>query len=368
MSTITPSPLAGDSRPFAIDVLDRDERFTMAAYQGFLTGVKGFWRTDLYASVAEQAKPLSNQQPAEIEAAMGDDPSYYLYAWLERRLQQMKYAGRWGLMTKAHEHEADIDRLVPAELRDADAPVPPGYVADIDVHQHPGGLWSSRAAAVAHEWYQTGTSFSGVGTDTMVDHFVGTIARLTPKGGKVLDLACTLGRMSMAMKRAMPESEVIGLDVSGPAIEVARAKAAQAGLDVGFEVVNVEKLPYADASIDTIGNHWLFHEMPIDAIGNVLDETMRVLKPGGATVIFDMNHTPGGAIGLWLHMGYSARNNEPFGPGYALMDMRAELTKRGFVGIEMWNFNPEDASLTWVDELSPRRTHINTVILARKAS
>lgn len=364
-----PSPLSGNVKPFAIDVLDREERFAMAAYQGFIAGAKNFWRTDLYASVKQRAEPLANRDVAGIETEMADDKSYYLYSWLERRLQQMKYQGRWGLMTKAEAHAAELEKLVPESARREPGGVEPapGYITDVDVHQHPGGLWSGIANAVAHEWYQTGTSFSGVGTDTMVDHYVGEIAKRCPADGKVVDVGCTLGRMTQAIKKRLPEADVEGIDVCQPAVQVARAKAAEAGVDVTFRTANGEAMPYADGSVDVVGSHWIFHELPRSAIHAFLDETARVLKSGGSTVIFDMHHAPGGTLGDWLHEGYAARNNEPFAPVYSATDMKAELKKRGFDQVDTWLFNPENAKLDWVEDLPARRTHINTVFVARKA-
>ncbi len=368
--TISGSPVAtprGDDAPFGLEVLSDRERFETNVYQGFLTGVKAFWRDQAYAATVERARSLGEAAPAEIEARMKDEPAYFLYAWLERRMQQFKYSGRWGLETLADAHQEAIDALLPAgaDAEGASERVP-YYVRELDVHQHPGGLWSGTANAVAHEWYQGGSSFSGVSTDVMVDHYVATVRDLMPADGRVLDVACTLGRMTLALKKAMPQAHVEGIDVCEPAIRLARAKAARAGLDVTFAQENSEALPHDDETFDVIGSHWQFHELPKRAIARTLDEMKRVARKGGAVVIFDMYHVPGGPIGQWLHEGYGVRNNEPYAPGYVSLDMKEELARRGFSDIKLWDFDPSTGKHGWFEDLPAKRTHYSTVITARK--
>jgi ubiquinone/menaquinone biosynthesis C-methylase UbiE len=353
--------------PFGLDLLGPQERFEMEVQQGFLNGLKGFWRDDVYAEVKLQAERLVNFPAAAIETRMQDSDAYLLYAWLERRMQQFKYRGRWGLETIADRHKAEINRLLPEgpDATGAESRVP-GYVKDIDVHQHPGGLWSDAANAVAHEWYQSGASFSGVSTDVMVDHYVETVAKLLAlPHGRVLDIGCTLGRMTLALKKALPEAYVEGIDVCEPAIRLARAKALRSDLEVTFRQANAEAVPHPEASFDVVGAHWLFHELPKAAIGATLDEMRRLTKPGGAIVIFDMQHVPGGAVGLWLHEGYAIRNNEPYAVGYAGMDMHVELLARSFSDVQMWDFDPATGSTGWLETLPAKRTHYSTVITAR---
>ena len=354
--------------PFGLEILSDEQRFEMDVYQGFLNGVKGFWRDDVYAQVKSEASSLANRSPSDIEIEMQNSDAYYLYSWLERRMQQFKYSGRWGLETMAEKHMPDIYRLLP---EDADAKGAadriPYYVKELDVHQHPGGLWASPANAVAHEWYQSGASFSGVGTDVMVDYYSKVVLELMPKkDARILDMGCTLGRMTLAVKKAAPDAYVEGIDVCEPALRLAKAKAKRDNLDIEFRQANSEKVPHPDASFDVVGSHWLFHELPKEAIRNTLDEMQRLTKKGGAIIVFDMHHVPGGSVGLWLHEGYAIRNNEPYAPGYASVDMTKELKDRGFTDIKMLDFDPATGATGWLDDLPSKRTHYSTVITARK--
>jgi SAM-dependent methyltransferase len=56
------------------------------------------------------------------------------------------------------------------------------------------------------------------------------------QGGRIADVACGTGWSTMALARAYPNAEVHGLDLDEASIELARANAAQEGVDVPFEV------------------------------------------------------------------------------------------------------------------------------------
>jgi ubiquinone/menaquinone biosynthesis C-methylase UbiE len=96
-------------------------------------------------------------------------------------------------------------------------------------------------------------------------------------GQRVLDLATGTGAVALLAARA--GAEVTGLDLAEPMIAKARAAAAQAGLDVRFDLGNVEHLPYDDASFDVVTSAFGFVFAPDHA--NVADELRRVMRSGG---------------------------------------------------------------------------------------
>ena len=82
--------------------------------------------------------------------------------------------------------------------------------------------------------------------------------------------------------------------------------------------------------------------------------------------MYDMYLTPGGNIDAWLLDGYAARNNEPFMYQARNLDLEKELTEAGFVNIEIklsgLQVNPSLLS----GELPQNRTHLMSVVTARK--
>ena len=94
---------------------------------------------------------------------------------------------------------------------------------------------------------------------------------------RLLDLATGTGAVALLAARA--GADVTGLDLAEPMIAKARAAAEEAGLEVRFDLGNVEHLPYDDASFDIVASAFGFVFAPDHA--NVADELRRVTRRGG---------------------------------------------------------------------------------------
>ncbi len=96
-------------------------------------------------------------------------------------------------------------------------------------------------------------------------------------GIAVLDVACGTG--VVAVTAARRGARVKALDLSPILLERARHNAALADVAVEFTEGDVEALPYADASFDSVLSQYghMFGPRPEVALG----EMLRVLKPGG---------------------------------------------------------------------------------------
>lgn len=107
-------------------------------------------------------------------------------------------------------------------------------------------------------------------------------------GKDVLDLGCAGGFMAEALVER--GAQVTGIDPAAQAIEAARARAAQMGQDIRYDVGVGEELPYADASFDAV--------VCVDVLEHVTDldqvmrEVARVLRPGGTFAYDTINRNP----------------------------------------------------------------------------
>ena len=70
--------------------------------------------------------------------------------------------------------------------------------------------------------------------------FIESRLALAP-GSRILDVPCGSGRHSIAL--AQRGHRVTGFDISSEAIDHARRTAADAGLDVGFELADMREIP-----------------------------------------------------------------------------------------------------------------------------
>jgi SAM-dependent methyltransferase len=100
-------------------------------------------------------------------------------------------------------------------------------------------------------------------------------------GERVLDLATGTGNAALLAARA--GATVTGIDAAPRLIDVARARAAETGVDVSFVVGDVQELPFGDGAFDLALSVFglIFASDPDRALG----EMLRVLRPDGCALL-----------------------------------------------------------------------------------
>ncbi len=121
-----------------------------------------------------------------------------------------------------------------------------------------------------------------------IRRYVSSRAAALKDQGSAVDLGCGAGQLVMELALMAPGLHVTGIDLSEKLLEGARQSARRAGLQdrVDFRVGNVEQLPFADQSLDSVISTGSLHHWSNPVA--VLNEVDRVLKPGGAYFIFDL--------------------------------------------------------------------------------
>ena len=105
------------------------------------------------------------------------------------------------------------------------------------------------------------------------------LGHLSP-GMRVLDIGCGPGTITVGLAAAVPQGEVVGIDIEPSQIALAQSRAESLGLsNCQFESASVYELPIADQSVDAVFGHTIL--MQFRDLGPVLDEIKRVLRPGG---------------------------------------------------------------------------------------
>ncbi len=110
----------------------------------------------------------------------------------------------------------------------------------------------------------------------------------------VLDVGCGTGELTARLAAKYPRASLVGVDLEEPHLERARARCAELGARVRFEVADALALPYGDASFDFVVCRHVIQAVPDPA--RVLAEIRRVLRPGGRVHLIAEDYGM-----LWCH-------------------------------------------------------------------
>jgi SAM-dependent methyltransferase len=100
-------------------------------------------------------------------------------------------------------------------------------------------------------------------------------------GQELLDVAT--GNGNVAIAAALAGAEVTGLDLTPELLDLARARAREAGLEVSFIEGDAEELPFADGSFDRVTSCFGVMFAPLQQ--KAADELVRVARPGARIAV-----------------------------------------------------------------------------------
>lgn len=199
------------------------------AYQAFVLDCKLFWTRQMFpelrrrydAAVAATDGPAP-QTAEEVEALIGDDTTCQFFGWFERHQQRMKYSGRHGLAVHYLQHRDALRDALTAPVADRLLQldpdfVQPEYYTSIDIHQHPGGVWSDEIAGYVYERGAKSTAPMLNKAESL--HHLMTGQVLTRAGRevrRVADLGCGFGGSTRPFYADHPEIDVVGVELSEP--------------------------------------------------------------------------------------------------------------------------------------------------------
>lgn len=343
-----------------------------AAAQAFLLTVKAFWTTELYPALREEyAKRVSVTSPPhaadDVERLLADSTLYQYFGWLERHLQRFKYSGRYGvhhwIARDREQHKKMLDDAPAAPLALDPALPMPRYYASVDIHQHPGGVWSDPIAGLVYERGARSTTPLAAGRHrdlharfTSVLLAAADASATKTASPRVLDMGCGFGKSALPIARAMPHARIEAIDLAAPCLQVGARDAHSGGLNnVSFLQVDARATSFSNASFDVVTSTMLLHELPPNEIERTIAEAARLLKPGGRMVHLDfLPHVQPSAHGTaahfahfarFIHYGHARRNNEPFMRPLAELDLVRMLEAQGFTDICIEPFEEADGTL-----------------------
>jgi SAM-dependent methyltransferase len=113
--------------------------------------------------------------------------------------------------------------------------------------------------------------------------------------GRLLDSGCGTGENTLLA--AARGADAVGVDVAAPAIERARAKAAERGVAARFEVADVLDLGRLGLTFDTLIDSGVFHVFDDDDRVRYVASLASVLRPGGTCYLMCFSDRQPGTFG-----------------------------------------------------------------------
>lgn len=133
--------------------------------------------------------------------------------------------------------------------------------------------------------------------------------------GRILDVGCARGEVSIELARAFPGAEITGLDLTGSYLALPQAPEGGPGRVV-FTKGEAGKMPFASGSFQVVVCVNVLPTVP-DPVA-ALREMERVLAPGGRLFIYCMRRSWRVQLNAALGLGYTAEE-------IAAMTARAKL-------------------------------------------
>ena len=137
----------------------------------------------------------------------------------------------------------------------------------------------------------------GGSADTFLEHKADWLLRNLPVSGRLLDFGCGTGGFLRALCRRGAPAELVGCDVASGMIEEARRRWDGGSLP-DLRAVAPGALPFADAEFDLVTAVCVLHHIAPAERPAIARELLRVVRPGGAVIIFE--HNPRNPITRWM--------------------------------------------------------------------
>lgn len=339
---------AGDvERRGTIGRLERLPSLDLESRQDFLAEFRSFSQREIGRAAAARVDKLFRERGLDpqtdptleqILSVVGDDPlvATSIRTWLS--CQQMT----WSTLAEEFHTNADVylsemeaaDNSGPGKLELNPNMKTPDY-AKHEIHLQPGGYVGDPFAGHIYHYGTNNFYINRNNQDEVLINFAQAVPK--PQDGKVLrilELGCSVGQLTVALKQQYPNAEVWGIDVGGPLVRYAHMRAVDLGVDVNFAQRLAEDTKFPDQHFDIVTSYILFHEMPAAISRQVVREAHRVLRPGG--VFFPIDFYTG-SIPVTKNASQKLRhwwdhrwNNEVWWNEYAALDLAAAMEDVGF--------------------------------------
>lgn len=330
-----------------IGVLPRPTELADESYLDFVQSFRKVLIQDMFPVVAAAGEPKfaawkeennkTEDDLDDIKTVFRKLPVARTWQRFVRTQQEMMWRRtRESFFRVADQHVSELEAASdqgPAKL-DADPAFKTPAWARQEIHLQPGGYTDDPIGGLVFH-YGTRVFYEGF-NDQDEMHIELAELMTAPADGevkRVLDIGCSIGQCSIALKKIYPDAEVVGLDVALPLLRYAKKRANDAGQEITFKHGLAEDTDYPDNHFDAVLSYILFHETPAENFPAILKEMHRILRPGGTFSIFEFpnNYGENLAPSYRFLIDYDSKNNcEPYSIGFVYSNFKGMLEEAGF--------------------------------------
>jgi ubiquinone/menaquinone biosynthesis C-methylase UbiE len=322
---------------------------------------------DVIAPQVEASTGVRPTKSADVREMLEEHPYHQVWLTLQRLYQDMLWQNIGESVDRQYESleaaRQESDKNPRGSLRlDPDLEVP-RYIGAFDHHRmagsyhtesrendfRPGALYD-RYTTTYHVWRNGGWKNDGRG-HTIASHVVSAYPDFKPS--RILDIGCSVGHSTAALKEDFPDAEVHAIDIAAPMLRYAHARAEHIGAEIHFSQQNAEKTDFPDGHFDLIVSAVMLHETSLRATKRIFKECHRLLRKGGVMVHLEVPARYD-QLGLWEQVRAdfeSQYNNEPFMAGVGRLDFAAVAKEAGF---------DEQQIMTGFRSFTPQLTKLDT--------
>ncbi|MEE8165917.1 MAG: class I SAM-dependent methyltransferase [Myxococcota bacterium] len=153
------------------------------------------------------------------------------------------------------------------------------------------------------------------------------------RGMRFLEIGSGTGITTRFVAMAFPDAKITALDLSYPYMKHAQKQLCDFDR-LDFVQGDAAALEFQDGVFDAIYSSFLFHELPLPVREAVLEESMRVLRPGGFFGFVDSLQNGDDDQLDWALDLFPRQFHEPYYAQYAANPMEDFLRMAGFEAIE----------------------------------
>ncbi len=314
---------------------------------------------DFKMYLARECDPLANEMAGSLDPGEDHDArTETVYKRLKRKRDFARYLSAWRasqnllwlVVGKSIERQRDDleDRAKSqtgsgAVTLDGDFHIP-DYLVENLVHQMPGGYGLDDGGVGQGALIDCGGAVYMLGKNggflndgrgwTLTSHLVSRWPEFAPEN--ILEMGCGVGASIVPLARTFPSAKIHGLDVGASMLRYAHARAKSLGADVNFQQGDAEKTPFEDGSFDLVFSCAMLHETSKPGISNIMNESMRLLKPGGVVIHLEVPDRYQ-SISLWKKVRAEMEreyNGEPNWRNAISADYDSILASAGFVDVK----------------------------------